>query len=99
MSIRGWTRCGAALAAAMLTAIGMETAPAAAAPSAVAGSWLTDVNVYRAIGGVRPVTENMAYDLGDQSHAQYMVQNNVLTHDEQAGNPWYTPAGSRAGLA
>lgn len=58
--------------------------------------WLGYVNYYRALARLPQVTENSAWSAGDRSHAKYIVKNDVLGHDEDAGNPWYTPEGLAA---
>jgi hypothetical protein len=68
--------------------------PAAAVPPA--GGWLDTVNYYRATACLPPVTENMAWSSGDAKHALYTVKNNVLMHDEDTSNHWYTPEGRAA---
>lgn len=60
------------------------------------GSWLDDVNYYRATACLPAVTENTAWSNGDTKHAIYTVKNNVLMHDEDTQNLWYTPEGRTA---
>ena len=55
-------------------------------------------NLYRQTAGVPTVTENAAYSLGDAHHAQYMLQNNQLSHSETQGNAWYTADGAKAAM-
>ncbi len=67
-------------------------APAGAPPP----GWLDAVNYYRALACLPAVSANPAWSDGDAHHAVYIVKNDVLMHDEDPGNPWYTPAGRTA---
>jgi Cysteine-rich secretory protein family len=64
-------------------------------PSSLPG-WLSYVNYYRATAGLPPVSEKPEWSAGDLLHARYMVRNDVIEHDEDPGNPWYTPEGRAA---
>ena len=46
-----------------------------------------------------PVNENPAWSAGGQLHSRYMVKNNILSHDEDASNPWYSEEGKAAAQA
>ncbi len=59
-------------------------------------NWLENVNFYRATACLRPVVENYYWTIGDYNHAIYTVKNDVLMHDEDPSNPWYTPSGQTA---
>jgi uncharacterized protein YkwD len=59
--------------------------------------WLTSVNHFRAQAGLQPVAENPAYTDASVAHSCYMIANGI-SHDEVAGRPGYTAAGSAAGL-
>ena len=59
-------------------------------------NWLDYVNYYRATACLRPVTENTVWSDGDHKHAIYMVKNDIMQHDEDPNNPWYTPEGRTA---
>jgi hypothetical protein len=59
-------------------------------------SWLSHVNFYRSAAGLPPVSEKAEWSAGDRNHAIYMVRNDVIEHDEDPGNPWYTPEGRTA---
>lgn len=61
-----------------------------------AGGWLATVNAYRALAGLGAVTEDPTFSAGDLEHAQYMVQNDVIGHSEDAGLPGYTDDGNLA---
>lgn len=63
------------------------------------GDWLTQVNAWRARGGLPPVTENPVFSQGDVLHARYSVKHDVLIHDEDASSPWFTAEGRAAALA
>ncbi len=59
-------------------------------------AWLAYVNTYRALANLPSVTENPTWSDGDWKHARYMVKNDVISHSEDPGNPWYTPEGLAA---
>lgn len=65
----------------------LVTAPAANSP------WLDRLNSWRASTGLSPLTENPTWSQGDAAHALYMVKNNLVTHYETPGVPYYTTAG------
>ncbi len=58
--------------------------------------WLSYVNYYRATAGLPPVSEKPEWSAGNRSHALYMVRNDIIEHDEDPGNPWFTPEGRTA---
>ena len=58
--------------------------------------WLTRFNEWRASVGVSTLTENTTWDTGDYDHAVYMVKNNLITHYETPGTPYYTTDGDTA---
>lgn len=60
------------------------------------GSWLEYVNFYRDTACLPHVAEDLAMSDGDQKHARYIVKNDILQHDEDPANPWYTPEGRTA---
>jgi uncharacterized protein YkwD len=68
----------------------LNTVPAASAP------WLDRLNTWRANANVSPLTENTTWSQGDLLHGQYMVKNNLVTHYETPGVPYYTVAGDQA---
>lgn len=59
--------------------------------------WLSRLNFYRAMAKLPPVVENPEWRDGCAKHARYMVKNDIITHAEDAGNPWYTPEGDQCG--
>jgi uncharacterized protein YkwD len=65
----------------------LVTAPAASTP------WLDRLNSWRASTGLSTLTENPTWSQGDAAHALYMVKNNLVTHYETPGVPYYTTAG------
>lgn len=67
------------------------------APPPFAGDWLSYVNYYRAQAGLPAVEEEPVWSDGHSKHARYMVKNGVISHYEDAGNPWYTGEGMTAG--
>ena len=76
--------------------------PAAALPVHVSsvpvasGGWLNRLNQWRASTGLPSLTENTLWSQGDYNHALYMVKNNLVTHYETPGVPYYTTAGDIA---
>lgn len=79
-------------------------------PPATTGepAWLATVNQYRAAVNLPPVAEDAQLSAADRKHAMYIVKNfedkvgpaHLITaqlHEEEKGNPWYTPEGQRAG--
>ena len=59
-------------------------------------SWLIYTNDYRAMANLPPVTENASWSHGNILHGRYGVKNDLLVHDEDPGNPYYTPEGRAA---
>lgn len=51
------------------------------------------INYFRALAGAPPISLDAALNNNCWLHARYMAENNVLTHQEDPGNPWYTPQG------
>lgn len=66
------------------------------ARSAAAAPWLDRFNQWRSNARVSPVTEDPNMSQGDYDHAQYMVLNDLVTHYETAGTPYYSTAGDTA---
>lgn len=60
------------------------------------GGWLDRLNTWRASTGLPALTENTTWSQGDYNHAVYMVKNNLVTHYETVGTPYYTPEGDTA---
>jgi hypothetical protein len=54
------------------------------------------LNAWRGSSGLSKLTENSTWSLGDYNHAVYMVKNNLVTHYETPGVPYYTAAGDTA---
>lgn len=61
--------------------------------------WLSYVNSYRAMANLPEVSENTSWSNGDVAHSRYIVKTDILIHNEDAGNPWYTPDGMAAAQA
>gem|GEM_PF-1450067 len=61
--------------------------------------WLDRLNAWRAGSAVPALTENSTYDSGDAAHGLYMVKNDLVTHYETPGVPYYTAAGDAAARA
>jgi hypothetical protein len=72
------------------THVELTTSPAAS------GSWLNRLNQWRSNAGVPSLSENPTWSAGDASHALYMVKNDLVTHYESVGVPYYTAAGDTA---
>jgi hypothetical protein len=66
-----------------------------AVPAASTG-WLDRFNEWRISTSVPALTENTTWSQGDYNHAVYMVKNNLVTHYETPGTPYYTTAGDTA---
>ena len=60
------------------------------------GPWLTRFNAWRGNVGDTPLTENSTWSAGDYNHALYMVKNDLVTHYETPGTPYYTVYGDTA---
>jgi hypothetical protein len=58
--------------------------------------WLAYLNYYRAMANLPSLAENAEWSDGCFKHARYTVKNDVLEHDEDPGNPWYTSEGQAA---
>src|SRR5690348_12267764 len=58
--------------------------------------WLDRFNLWRQTAGLPDVAENASFDSGDAAHALYMVKNDLVTHYETPGVPYYTTAGDTA---
>jgi hypothetical protein len=54
------------------------------------------LNQWRTSTGLSNLTENTVWSQGDAAHALYMVKNNLVTHYETPGVPYYTVAGDTA---
>ncbi len=73
------------------------TGPVHVATTPAAGSsWLDRINQWRISTGLPTLTENTTWSAGDAAHAIYMVKNNLVTHYETPGVPYYTTAGDLA---
>lgn len=53
-------------------------------------------NEWRVSLGLTTLTENTTWDTGDYDHAVYIVKNNLITHYETPGTPYYTTDGDTA---
>lgn len=81
----------------LVSAWGPSSAPFhIATASAATPGWLDRFNTWRAISAVPSVTENTTWSAGDAAHAKYMVKNDLVTHYETPGVPYYTDAGNIA---
>ena len=67
----------------------------ASVPAASTG-WLDRLNLWRQTAGLSNVVENSTYSSGDAAHSLYMVKNDLVTHYETPGVPYYTVAGDTA---
>ncbi|MCB0005917.1 MAG: hypothetical protein KDE04_05670 [Anaerolineales bacterium] len=65
-------------------------------PEPILPAWLDYLNLFRDLGNVNPLVENSDWSNGGWLHGRYMVKNDVITHSEDPGNPWYTPEGNAA---
>jgi uncharacterized protein YkwD len=64
-------------------------------PAATTG-WLTRLNTWRANTGLPVLSEDSTWSTGDYDHSQYMVMNDLVTHYEVPGTPYYTTDGDTA---
>ncbi len=76
---------------------GNDASPARiwARPTA-SGSWLDRLNQWRVLAGLSQLTENTLWSSGDYNHSVYMVKNDLVTHYETPGVPYYTIEGDTA---
>ncbi len=58
--------------------------------------WLSYTNYYRGMSDVQPLTENSSWSSDCEKHAIYIVKNDILEHDEDPSNQYYTPGGQIA---
>ena len=97
-----FTRRLTALSLLIVVAAGLVAAAPASARFApgdepVTDDWLAVVNYYRATAYLPPVTEDESMSAGDQKHAEYLVRNDLVAHQEDPTLPGYTTAGNLAG--
>src|SRR2546425_532344 len=85
-----------ALLLAVLSATNVPSRAHIAAIPAAAGGWLDRFNLWRASAGLSILTENPTWSAGDYNHSLYMVKNDLVTHYETAGTPYYTAEGDAA---
>ena len=87
---------GAAIVIGVLPAL-PSAPPVHVATTPVAGSsWLDRLNQWRISTGVPTLSEDTTWSAGDAAHSLYMVKNNLVTHYETPGVPYYTVAGDTA---
>ena len=58
--------------------------------------WLAYLNAYRAQAKLAPVAEDTQWSEGAYLHARYIVKNDVIEHQEEDGNEWYSEIGRQA---
>jgi hypothetical protein len=58
--------------------------------------WLVHLNQMRSLGGLPELVENQDWSQGCGLHSRYMVMNDIMEHDEDPGEPYYTTAGDIA---
>jgi hypothetical protein len=100
-AVLAWRPAAAAMAAVLLSTLSLVEPPARATAQpplklAASGPWLDRLNVWRISTGLSALTENTTWSAGDYNHALYMVKNNLVTHYETPGVPYYTSAGDTA---
>jgi hypothetical protein len=98
MKRRAIALAGAATLAApvAVTANSKTSVQATARAASTAGSILSAVNYERQMAGFDPLKENADLSKSCQLHARYMAGNDLLTHNEQPGNAFYTADGAWA---
>ncbi len=101
-----WVALGASCLGAGGLALGASS-PAAASPRSASASastaWLTEINRYRLATGLKPVTNNPAWDRGIKHHLTYLAKTPkkyftgayASAHTENPASPYYTPDGAR----
>lgn len=59
--------------------------------------WLTYLNRFRAMAGLRPVLDWEPYNAGSEHHSYYMVTNDAaIAHSQDPDHPLFDPAGDQA---
>jgi uncharacterized protein YkwD len=58
--------------------------------------WLNRLNAWRVSTGLSGLSENTTWSAGEYNHAVYMVKNDLMTHYETPGVPYYTAEGDIA---
>jgi hypothetical protein len=90
--------CVSFVGLALLPSLPAATVKLEASPAA-STTWLDRLNAWRANVNESNLVENTTWSQGDYSHALYMVKNNLVTHYETLGTPYYTAAGDAAAQA
>jgi hypothetical protein len=95
----GLRRASLLLATVALALVLFATTASADTPPPIPASanWQTTVNFYRAMAGLPGVGEDAGWSAGGVNHSRYMAENQVITHAETVGNPYYTASGDAAG--
>ncbi len=91
--MRRWASLVIALVTAALLAGNVPASIAQGDPIPAGSDWLTTLNLYRALAGAPPVTEDAVLTQANQNHAKYMVENGDFSHDEDPTKPFYTVEG------
>lgn len=65
-------------------------------PSPNPNDWMSYTNYYRGMSQVQPLSENSSWSSDCEKHAFYIVKNDILEHDEDPSNQYYTPEGRTA---
>ncbi len=63
---------------------------------AASGGWLDRLNAWRASTGLSSLSEVPLWSTGDYDHSLYIVKNDLVTHYETPGTPYYTTDGDAA---
>jgi uncharacterized protein YkwD len=72
---------------------------AGATTTAPSPDWLTYLNSYRSMAFLPALIENSSWSTGSQNHARYTVKNDILMHNEDSSNRWFTQEGMAAAQA
>ncbi|MDY7101879.1 MAG: CAP domain-containing protein [Actinomycetota bacterium] len=75
----------------------LVTASGALARTGASDGWLGTVNAYRASAGLAPVEENATWSADALAHSRYLVDNDVVSHEEDPDLPGATLGGAIAG--
>jgi hypothetical protein len=96
------TAAGTAVFGLAAMGAGMAAASATATATATARTWLQEINYYRVGAGLKPVTDDRAWDRGIVNHLRYLAKTPARyrtgkyadEHLENPKSPYYTKSGA-----
>ncbi len=59
-------------------------------------AWLSYINTFRTMAGVKEVTDNPDWSEGSRLHSRYMVETDDITHNPSTNSQYFTDAGQLA---